>query len=297
MTIILADRLMLPHRHIITPQGDLRATGAASPGPAVPSDTASLIRPRANAAGQPEFQGYAWFGSHIDVANGFLQGEKVLFGYDSLGSGFPELLAGSDHPENNYSANPGAIYARTNGTTFLKSSGTGSTGWVQLSSWQLPPIRKSADESVSSSTTLQNDDHLVASVLASSTYIVELDLMYEAHSSGDLKCGFTTPTSSVLRWGSSSIFGSTAQSSWTGYTASALSFAELAFQIGGAGGGQTDNLSFGGNGSAYVLGLKLSGILVTAGTAGNIQFQWAQGTSSATATKVLQNSTMRLIKV
>ena len=44
----------------------------------------------------------------------------------------PGIYSGSTAPENNQVANPGSLYLRSNGTAFLKATGTGNTGWVTV---------------------------------------------------------------------------------------------------------------------------------------------------------------------
>ena len=50
-----------------------------------------------------------------------------------------------------------------------------------------------------------------------------------------------------------------------------------------------------GAGSSVVLPSR--GVLTTAGTAGSLQLQWAQNTSSAVATRVLAGSTMWIRRI
>jgi len=159
---------------------------------------------------------------------------------------------------------------------------TWSSGQVltasDVNTWFVPlAVVKSADESVTSSTTVQNDDELVLSVAASCTYAFDLFIIYEGGTQGssDLKMQYTLPAGATghldvvyldSSGGQHSAGDNTASSTWTAGTA-------------GAG---NNKLFFG------------RGIVVISSTAGSLQIQWAQGTSSGTATKVKTNSYMML---
>ena len=50
--------------------------------------------------------------------------------------------------------------------------------------------------------------------------------------------------------------------------------------------------AMGGNGATTPLGALVSGTVITGATAGNLQLQWAQNTSNATAASVLAGSAL-----
>jgi hypothetical protein len=140
-------------------------------------------------------------------------------------------------------------------------------------------ILKTADESVTSSTTLQNDDVLVLPVLANATYDFYMYLDYEGGTLGasDLKLSWSNPVSSTMRYQCSGI---------------------------GTGGGWigdvtrqgSDTYAVGTNGAGNLKAVTFFGTMITAGTAGPMQFQWAQNTSSGTATKVHAQSCFALMR-
>ena len=142
--------------------------------------------------------------------------------------------------------------------------------------------RKTTDESVTSSTTLQNDDALSVSVLASCTYEVKLFLVYDAATSGDLKFGFTGPAFATFDWVQGGLLN----------TADA-SFGSFAMDFKNA----TATAIVTGAGAGTKLIAMPEGLLVVSTTAGSFGLQWAQGTSSATATHVFAGSWMRLRRV
>ena len=131
-------------------------------------------------------------------------------------------------------------------------------------------VRKSGDESVTSSDVLQNDNELVVALAASATYEVRYAFVYQAGTTGDLKWQWQAP-SDVVGIESALRISNSAASSEGNVRASSGAFTS------GAGG----VLSAGGTGgNASILG---SMMLVTT-TGGNLQLTWAQETSNGTAT-------------
>lgn len=144
--------------------------------------------------------------------------------------------------------------------------------------------RKTTDESLSSSTTLQNDDHLFVNVAANATYLVDAFLLYNSDSAVEMKFGWTAPAGATLIWNSGGISttapaGTPASIAW--FAGSNLASVEL---IGGVGTGND-------------LVAQSRGILLTSGTSGTLQLQWAQGASSAIATTFKTNSHLMLRRV
>lgn len=141
-------------------------------------------------------------------------------------------------------------------------------------------VRKTADESVTSSTTLQNDDALALAVGANEVWEVEASIRYSgASATPDLKMDFTSPAgaSGVL-----AAFGSVSTGD--------VHQAPQEWSITGA-----FTQTFGTGGGVRTVLAK--GVLITAGTAGNLQCRWAQNTSSADATTVKANSYIRARRV
>lgn len=152
------------------------------------------------------------------------------------------------------------------------------------SSWELfDPLTvwkmKTAAESVTSSIALQNDDTFAFSVVASATYALEGYVLFTAAAAGDINCDFTVPAGASFEWTN---FGTPGTGAPTNYNVVAQG-AAVARQIDGN--------------DATVMSFPLQGWLTTAGTAGTLQFRWAQGTSSATATIVRAGSRMKLTRI
>lgn len=144
-----------------------------------------------------------------------------------------------------------------------------------------PPVivRKTADETVNASTALQNDDHLVVAVAANAVYRIELMLLTSAGSTNeDWKFDWTMPAGATLRWGAAS----GAEAAVAPWGAVASGSAEQAIMT------ESSVMSIGGANVAG--GTLILGILAVAGTAGNLQFRWAQNTSAAVDNKLLTNS-------
>lgn len=152
----------------------------------------------------------------------------------------------------------------------------GTTPTSLLLQRMLPLVAyKSGDQSVTSSTTLVNDSALAVPVEANAVYKVELLIYYAGgtHATADFKYNFTFPSGA----GSASV-------RYLGLsTALAIQYGTVV--LGGAG-------AFGTNGTGNILTVDLEFNLTTSSTAGNLQLQWAQNTSNATATTVKAGSIM-----
>jgi hypothetical protein len=161
-----------------------------------------------------------------------------------------------------------------------------STGDVptatQVNDWFVNILfaRKTSDETISSSTTLHNDTQLFVSVKANAVYHVILELRELAQPADDFKIGFTGPAGYAFTGGVRGPEGN-ATTLLNTYTSEILSGTPLAF-----GGIASNNLV-----------ISIQGLLITSGTAGTFQLQWAQNASSASGTTLKANSFMLLRQV
>lgn len=139
----------------------------------------------------------------------------------------------------------------------------------------LPRIAwKTVSETVTSSTTLQNDNELFVPLEANATYFVHLFLLHDsdATAAGDIKFGWAALSGATMQFG---VHGAnTSVTSSTGVTS--VNMQSRAFN---------EVAAFGGGDSAGTAAFA-EGIIITAGTSGNLQLQWAQETSNAVATTV-----------
>ena len=151
---------------------------------------------------------------------------------------------------------------------------------VKLDSGMVDFVRKTADESVTSSTTLQNDNHLSAAIGTTGTYKLDVFLLgtSAANAAGDLGVGFIFPTGTMYLAGLGPDVGlasSTVQTGqWgvnTAYTSGSL------FQVFGL--------------STATVIIWIHGVLVATAT-GTLQLQWAQQASNANASTLKTGSHM-----
>ena len=138
---------------------------------------------------------------------------------------------------------------------------------------------KTADQSVTSSTVLVNDTALFLSVAASATYWLQGFLLYEGGTSGssDIKWTFTMPAGATMRY------------SYV-YTPPTLSTAAVGTSTAASAGVST-------GGTGVLESVMMAGTVVTGVTAGTLQLQWAQNTTSVTSTIMHAQSALTLWKI
>lgn len=141
-----------------------------------------------------------------------------------------------------------------------------------MNAWAVPLAGiKSANQTIISQTTLINDADMRFPVAANSIYEFHAFIRFSSGTGQDFKSSFTVPA------GAQAIFQRIGRDS-TGNFAGSAEFTD------------TDSLVFQGNTVGVHVAGQLMGILTTAGTAGNLIFQWAQQTSGAFNTTLYANS-------
>jgi hypothetical protein len=144
-------------------------------------------------------------------------------------------------------------------------------------------VVKASNESVTSSTTLQDDDELLFAIGASETWIAELTLYVTGNAAGDILVDITAPSGATGVWGGTGLIR-TATTDESGNRERALpSF--------GSGG-----VSFGVV-TANVQTVRLYATIINSTNAGNVTLQWAQLASNGTATVVNAGSCLRAHRV
>jgi hypothetical protein len=139
--------------------------------------------------------------------------------------------------------------------------------------------RKASDQTVTSSTVLANDSDLFFAVASNEVFTFQVFLAtYSAASTGGLKASFTGPAGSTVVYG--------------GPNAIYLAGGSVTAGIWATGGVATDYLVDSNNRS-----LLFTGTISNGATAGNLRFQWAQNTSTATGVTVKAGSSIVGIKV
>ncbi|MGE3801929.1 MAG: beta strand repeat-containing protein, partial [Candidatus Kapaibacterium sp.] len=169
----------------------------------------------------------------------------------------------------------------------LANNGTGTLSWTNPnqngSVGSQGFARKTADESITNVGTLQNDDHLVLPLAASTTYVIEGFLyVYSNVNNAELIIGFDVPASSTMKM------------TYVAY--------DGANNIKGGGFLSTDGGASGAidvtSGTATDIAIWFRGIVVTSTTADNVQLQWAQSAAGTGRTTTVEaNSFMQATRV
>ena len=145
-------------------------------------------------------------------------------------------------------------------------------------------VRKTADESVTSSTVFQADDSLILPVGVSEVWKWELCLLVTAAAAGDIKVQWTFPaggTFSAVAYGvSSADVAQITQWATTTTPTGAAFFGSTGFSV-----------------NTTATPIAIQGVYTNAGTGGSVTLEWAQQTSNATATVVKANSTLWAVKL
>jgi hypothetical protein len=166
--------------------------------------------------------------------------------------------------------------------TVLTADSTAATGlaWATPSAGAtIKSVRKSSNQSVTSSTTLVDDSQLLFAVEANATYLFNIFLwVYAADGTPDIKLTVTGPSGSSIAFSPSTYYA-------TGDGTTALGTVA------------TGGVTFGAFVDANERNQLYFGSILNGGTAGNLQFRWAQNTSSGTATTVKAGSYIYGIKV
>lgn len=141
---------------------------------------------------------------------------------------------------------------------------------------------KAADTSRSSNVTTSPDPELQVTVLASTTYLVEMFIAYVADATMDFQCDYSAPSGAsgiMSPWGPdlSATSGSTTTTIRTVADASV-----------------TSARGVGGSDGSIILTARPVGTLITGASGGTFSFDWAQNTSSATAATVKAGSWIKL---
>ena len=176
---------------------------------------------------------------------------------------------------------PARLAVGTNGQV-LTANSAAATGlaWTTVTSGAtVKSVRKSADQTVTSSTTLVNDTHLKFAVAANETYIFQAWLYtYAADGTPDIKVTFTGPSGSTVLWSSSQVIFNAGGATTLTVVSPGATAADLFVD-------------------ANLRAIQLYGTISNGATAGDLQFQFAQNTSSANGTSVKAGSSIFGIKV
>lgn len=151
----------------------------------------------------------------------------------------------------------------------------------ELLASMLPDIvTKAVTEPLASSIAMQDDDELFASVAANAVYDVTLHLFHDAATAADIQIGWAGPASATMNWGAVVAHVSETSSGTVTAVSMQTRLISEVQQIGGGASAGTYSIAH--------------GVLITAGTAGTLNFRWAQRVADATATNVRAGSSLTL---
>ncbi|HVE27783.1 MAG TPA: hypothetical protein VNC22_20395 [Sporichthya sp.] len=137
--------------------------------------------------------------------------------------------------------------------------------------------RKTTNETVNNSSTLQNDDEIFLAVEASCVYHFELRISSDSGTTPDLKLGFTYPTGTTIRWS-----GVDADTAGAVRITGGLTETSVPAVVGG---------------TPSVFASYYSGVVITGVNAGTLQLQWAQNSANLSNSIVQAGSYLLLQRV
>lgn len=140
-------------------------------------------------------------------------------------------------------------------------------------------VVKTADESVTSSTTLQDDNELLISLASGSSYLIEAHLLVSGAAAGDVKTAWAR-TGTLNQIGGRMVRGPGINT--TDVTAGAAAATTVGINRSSGGNALTTALASGVDGTAISYISEV--FTLTSVVTGTLTLQWAQNTSSATAT-------------
>ncbi len=130
-------------------------------------------------------------------------------------------------------------------------------------------VRKTSDETVNNSDTLQADDELIMAVASNQVYKFSMFVLINTGTTPNIKFGWTYPSGTTIRWGNSSY----------------LTMDRIETSI---------HMIIGGTGNRFS---EFMGVIIVSATAGNVTLTWAQNTADVSDTKVLANSNILYTKI
>ena len=146
-------------------------------------------------------------------------------------------------------------------------------------------VRKTADETVTTSTALQDDNELFFPIAANETWVSDWVLCVDGATGGDFKLAFNVPAGATGRYFS------------LAYDAGVTTPQGAIVSNGSTDLTDTGAVTRGTLGGGVVSTEYVRLIVVNGSTAGIVRLRWAQGTSSGTASTLFTNSYVRAERV
>lgn len=202
-----------------------------------------------------------------------------------------DVTATIDASQTNLNRGWRTVYRRWLGDVHLPrsagatSTGTGNDPGGTPSGGGYSYVRKTADETVNNTDTLQPDDHLLFSVEANAIYEFELVLVIVCNSAtADWKFNWTVPSGTTMLWG----FTGEGTNPWPGgsHLTSAAALESASTEVTGGGASH-------GNPSGRIG----RGIITSGSTAGTVTLQWAQNTPTVVDNTVKANSFIKYRRI
>jgi hypothetical protein len=143
--------------------------------------------------------------------------------------------------------------------------------------------RKTADQTLNSTTTMTDCTDLVVPAAANAVYMVSTGILYLSNTAADIRFGWTVPAGASGHWHP----GGASSGIADGQTDTSLRFGTVSWTTVNAVGAS----------AAVDLYAQPGGILVVGATAGTIQFRFTQQASTAVDTTVKANSWLKAERV
>lgn len=138
-------------------------------------------------------------------------------------------------------------------------------------------VIKGADQTLFSSTTLQNDSALLTTLIANASYLFACYLDFEGASGAGLKWGWTVPSGCTMRY-LAAYLNTSAAVTLAGETQASTPAADT-------------------TGSGNLQGLLMIGSVLAGSAGGTLQLQWAQNSSNAANNIVHAQSFLSLWRI
>lgn len=165
-----------------------------------------------------------------------------------------------------------------------------------LRSMQPQVARKTADTSITASTTATADPHLQFSVEANGVYTWHGWLKFDGSTGGDFLVAFNAPSGALGEWGGHGT-GITVIGSSSTPTLETDTVRTNGYMVRTESNDVTQSRTYGCLGVGSALTAFISGTLRVSSTAGTWALTWAQGSSSATATTLYTDSYINLQRI
>ncbi len=165
------------------------------------------------------------------------------------------------------------------GTGSLRTLGSGALQGLPGASHIL--VRKTADEAVDNSATMQNDDHFSFAIAANEVWFVELCLIVDGMDTGGMDCTWSLPTDGTF---ASRHIGAEPDQTSTGVVVAASNLALI------ASGAEVRVVADAATVDITAIIMKFT--IVNGANAGTAQFQWAQASNTVGPTNIHSESYM-----